>query len=95
MPPAPAPLRCEDILHGRQHGGMLAHAEIVVGAPDGHFLGSAALGGGAMAQRQGEAAGQALQIGEDAIASLGLQPGDRIAEMLFVIHGHGPGRVAE
>ena len=85
----------EDILHGRQHAGMLAHAEIVIGAPDSDLLSSAALGGGAMAQRQGEAPGQALQVGKDAIAPFGFQPGDRIAEMLFVIHGHDPGQMAE
>src|SRR5689334_5834628 len=72
---------------------MLAHAEIVIGAPDGDFLGSAALGCRTMAQCQRKPPRKTLQIGKDAIAPFGFQPGDRIAEMLFIVHGRIPAGV--
>ena len=61
---------------------MLAHAQIVVRAPDGDLLGLAV----AMVAGEGEIADFALEIGEDAIAALGLQAADRFSEMALVIH---------
>ena len=66
---------------------MLAHAEIVVGAPDGDVLDAAALAGETVAQGLGEAPGLALELGEDAIAPLGLEAGDHFAKSLLVVHG--------
>ena len=82
MPPAPAPARVDRLMHGRQHGGMLAHAEIVVGAPD-RDLRCRRCGD---AKARGKAAGEPLQIGEDAIAALGPQGVEPSLEELLVIH---------
>ncbi|MBX4159295.1 hypothetical protein K4A07_19420, partial [Lactiplantibacillus plantarum] len=54
------------VVHGRQHIGMLAHAEIVVGTPDDDILLGSVL---ASAHRQRKLAAHALEIGEDAVAS--------------------------
>ena len=59
----------ERIAHGLQHDLMLAHAEIVVGAPDRDLLGAAV----AMVAGEGKIAGLALEIGEHTIAAFGLQ----------------------
>src|SRR5690606_26255211 len=71
------------VLHGRDHLGMLAHAEIVVGAPDGDFAG---VSGIVAMQRLGELAHNALEVGEHAIALFGAQGVDRIFENATVIH---------
>ena len=62
--------------------GVLAHAEIVVGAPDGDFLG-AAVGAPDGAR---EFAGDALEIGEDAVAALCMELVDRFLEEPLIIH---------
>src|SRR5579871_1290576 len=82
----PGARACDGLLHGLQHHRMLAHAEIVVGAPDDDFLGPAAFRSRTMAQGPGEAARRSFEIGEDAIAPLGLEAADHIAEMLLVVH---------
>ena len=56
-------------LHRLGHLRMLAHAEIVVGTPDGDFL----FAGGRMARRTREISLVALQIGKDAIAPFLMQ----------------------
>jgi hypothetical protein len=70
------------LVHGREYLGMLSHAEIVVGAPDDHLAGTALT----MMRRQGEAAGLALEIGEDAVASFAPKPAEFLKEKRFVIH---------
>ncbi|MCY1554401.1 hypothetical protein D9M68_909700 [compost metagenome] len=51
-------------LHGADHLGVLAHAEIIVGTPDGDF---ALIVGIVAIDRAREAPGDALDIGEHAI----------------------------
>ena len=54
------------LVHGVEHGRVLAHAEIVVRAPDRDLAAAAvAIEGGA-----GEVAGVALEVGEDPVAAL-------------------------
>ena len=53
--------------HGREHCRVLAHAEIIVGAPHGRF------GADAMIVGARKAAAPPLSIGEDAIAPLAMQ----------------------
>ncbi|MNN28597.1 hypothetical protein D3C81_1421750 [compost metagenome] len=62
-------------LHGVQHQGMLAHAQIVVGAPDHDVLFGAVL---ATAHRLRKLSAHALQIGEDAIAAFAADLLDRV-----------------
>src|SRR6185369_3093732 len=66
---------------------VLAHAEIVVAAPDGDLGGRIGAAGRAwIVERPGELAGFALELGEVAIAPLRLERGDALAEELLVIH---------
>jgi hypothetical protein len=67
---------------GGDRGRVLPHAEIIVGAPDGDFAGSVR----AVPQRRGKTAGNAFQIGEDAVAPLGLQRIEGGMEETLVIH---------
>ena len=70
----------EGLGHGLQHDGMLAHAEVVVGAPDRHVdRAVGAVPGGA-----GEVPAVALDIGEDAVAAFRAQPGEGVDQRLFV-----------
>ena len=74
--------RLDRLVHGGEHRRVLAHAEIIVGAPHRHVA-DAALGemiGG----RVGPAA--ALQIGEDAVAAFLMQRLKVLAETELVIH---------
>jgi len=62
---------------------MLAHAEIIVRAPDGD------LGADAVVEGAREAAAAPLEIGEDAVAPLGAQRVEALTEEPLVIHvGH-------
>ena len=56
-------------VHGADDGGVLAHAEVVVGAPDGDFVVPVAVGAHVGGAR--EAAGLALEVGEDAVVAGG------------------------
>ena len=80
----------ERLMHRREHGRMLAHAEIVVGAPDGHLAGAA----GMMVLGAREGARLALEIGEHAIASFAMQAIELAAEIGFVVHDVLPLTVA-
>ena len=62
---------------------MLAHAEVVVRAPD-HDIARPLR---RMPHRMREAAGEALEIGESAIAPLGVQPVERAGKKGPIIHG--------
>src|SRR5208282_1102171 len=68
--------------HGADDLGMLAHAEIVVRAPDHDVLRTIRC----MPDRVREAAGDALEIGKDAIAPLGVQPRQGTGKIITVIH---------
>jgi hypothetical protein len=61
---------------------MLAHAEIVVGAPDGDLLRPAV--GPPDGAREG--AGDALEIGEDAVAALRVDLVDCFPEKPLIVH---------
>ena len=82
VPPAPTPMRRAASIMRRDHLRVLAHAEIVVGAPDDDLARLVAR----TPDGVGEAAGDALEVGEDAIAPLGVERGDRLGENRLVIH---------
>ena len=68
--------------HGADHLRMLAHAEIVVGAPD-HDIARPLR---AVPHRMREPAGDPLEVSEHAVAALVMQAVERGAEELAVIH---------
>src|SRR3546814_334537 len=68
--------------HGSEHRGVLAHAEVVVRAPDGDALAVVA----AVAHRARKAPRHPLEIGENAIAPFATEVGEGLSEELFVIH---------
>ena len=61
---------------------MLAHAEVIVGAPDDDV----ARAFRRMPHRVGETAGDAFQIGKNPVSSLVMEAGEGGAEKLAVIH---------
>src|SRR5882762_7633517 len=71
------------LLHRGKHRRMLAHAEIVVRAPDGD------LGADAVIEGARKAAAAPLEIGKDAIPPLGAQRTEALVEEALVIHA-GP-----
>src|SRR5262245_57657116 len=68
--------------HGAYYLGMLAHAEIIVRAPD-HDV-ACAMGG--MPSGAWKAAGVALEVGNNSIPALVRQVGQRLREMSLIIH---------
>ena len=88
VPPAPAPMRVGGLDHGADHLGVLAHAEIVVGAPHDDF--AFALGG--VPDRMGKPAGEAFEIGKHPIAPFTVQLGEGIGEVRCIIHCGGSPR---
>src|ERR1700751_4233506 len=68
--------------HGANHFRVLAHAEIVVGAPDDDAFRPLRR----MPQRMRKAPGDTLQIGEYAVAPLGPQPRQRSREIAVIIN---------
>ena len=68
--------------HGADHFGVLAHPEIVVGAPDHDVAGP--LRG--MPHRVREPARDPLEIGENPVAPLVMQTAEGGAEEFAVIH---------
>ena len=75
-------LRADRRLHGLDHDRMLAHGEIVVGAPHGDVARPCRL----VEARAREGAGDALQLGEHAIAALVVQAPQMTGEKCLVIH---------
>ncbi len=69
-------------VHGGEHVRILAHAEVVVGAPHGDLLALAA----EVADRAREGAGLALKLGEDPVTPLGPEPVDLVFEKTLIIH---------
>ena len=67
--------------HGADHFRVLAHAKIVVRAPDY----DRARSGRGMPDRMRKPASDTLQIGEHAIALLAAQPAERIGEKGLVV----------
>ena len=70
------------LVHGRDHLGMLAHAEIVVRAPDGDFARLLAR----IAQCPRKTAGAPLKIGENTVASFLVQAFQLFREERLEIH---------
>src|SRR5215831_3729621 len=68
--------------HGADHARMLPHAEVIVGAPD-HDLARTV---GRMPRCARESPGHALELDEDAVASLVMQPVECAGEKLLVPH---------
>ena len=71
----------DGLRHGGHHLLVLAHAEIVVGTPHGDLGGLAVR---LAPLRRGEAPGDALDIGEDAVAALAVQLVEGAAEVALV-----------
>ena len=86
VPPEPAPTVVDRLMHGGAHDRVLAHAEIVVGAPHRHVAG--ALAGELIGGRVGPAA--ALQIGEDAVAAFLVQRLEVLTKIRVVVHHSQP-----
>jgi hypothetical protein len=74
--------RVNGFMHGGPHGGVLAHAEIIVGAPDRHPLRSAR---GEMLGIRISAA-TALQVCEYPVAALTVQRLQVVLEVSFISH---------
>ncbi len=72
----------ERLVHGVEHGGVLAHAEIVVGAPHRDLTRA----GRMMMFGAREGTCLALEIGKYAIAPFAMEPFKLPAEIGFVIH---------
>ena len=79
--------RVDRLVHGGEHGRMLAHAEVVVGAPDGDRPGAAAhiVAGG------GKTAAIAPDVGEHPVAAFILERLQRLGKGLAVVHLPTPG----
>src|SRR5437868_9942557 len=78
--------------HGADHFGVLAHAEIVVGAPDHDIPATLRR----MPDRVREAAGDPFEVGENAVAPLVMQAVEGGTEKFAVIHHktwNGTGRI--
>jgi hypothetical protein len=67
--------------HGADDLRMLTHAEVIVRAPDHDILRPLRR----MPNRVRETAGDPLQIGEDPVTALNVQPSERVAEICVVI----------
>ena len=72
----------DGLLHRLDHLGVLAHAEIVVGTPDGDFLRAI----GRVARGAREIAPMALQIGKHAVAAFLVQAVQLALEKSFEVH---------
>ena len=68
--------------HGADDLGVLAHAEIVVRAPDHDVTRPLRR----VPERMREAPGDTLEVGKDAVATLGVQPSQGIGEKRVIIH---------
>jgi hypothetical protein len=68
--------------HGADHLGVLAHAEIVVGAPN-HDLARTLR---PVPDRVREAAGDPFQLGEHPVAPFVMQPAKGVSEEIVIIH---------
>ena len=71
------------LAHRLDHARVLAHAEIVVRAPDGDLAFALPVA----PDRAGETPGAPRQIGEDPVSALRLHLLQRPGEMRFVVHG--------
>jgi hypothetical protein len=70
------------LMHGSNHLGMLAHAEVVVGAPDRNWLGRLAVHDVCLRERTPTT----LHVGENPIPALALDGFEGISELLLIGH---------
>jgi hypothetical protein len=70
------------VFHRLDHGGVLAHAEIVVGTPDGHFLRTI----GCVTRGARKIAAMPLEIGENTIAAFLVKSVQLALEKCLEIH---------
>src|SRR3984957_18604877 len=85
-PARPGPHARRGLDHGADHFRVLAHTEVVVGAPDHDTARSL----WRMPYRIGKTAGEALQIGKDAITPLAAQSGERVGKKVVIVHSASP-----
>ena len=78
----PAPVAGGGVDHGADHLRVLAHAEIIVRAPDDDVFRPSRR----MPHRVREAAGDALEVGKDAVAPFALEARHRADEKVIIIH---------
>ena len=69
------------VAHGADHVRVLAHAEIVIGTPDDHFMHAAIT----VMQRHRMASGNPLQLNKMPVAILGFQPIQSRIEMRIIV----------
>src|SRR5580704_5512468 len=75
--------------HGADHFGVLAHAEIVIRAPDHDVSGPLRR----MPHRMRKASGDPFEVGEDPIAPLAAQAGQRAGEKAVIINVRAVGGI--
>ncbi|MNL25727.1 hypothetical protein D3C87_1472160 [compost metagenome] len=73
-------------MHGRDHGRMLAHTEVVVGTPDGHILGAIRR----VVRRSRETSTLSFEIGEHAVTAFLMQSVQFAFEKCLEIHAYAP-----
>ncbi len=74
--------RIDGLVHGGDDGGVLAHAEVIVGAPDGD---GTRAGAGEMLRRR-ERAAASLQICKNAIAPFTMNGVQGVFELASIVH---------
>jgi len=72
----------QGFVHGRQHLGVLAHAEIVIRTPDGHIVGLVLM----VTRRARKASGLPLKIGEYTVAALPPKTVELVGEESIIVH---------
>src|SRR5262245_5940497 len=72
----------ERLVHGRKNLRMLAHAEIVVRAPDRYLFRA----GGGMMRRFGKGSHLAFEVGEHAITSFATETIQLAPKIVLVVH---------
>ena len=75
----------QSVFHGADHVRMLTHAKIIIRAPHGDVLWTIM---SSKAARVGIITLVPKDIDEDAIATLGMKPVNRLFENSVIIHGH-------
>jgi hypothetical protein len=70
-------------MHRREHGGVLSHTQVIVGAPHGDLARSA----GMTVRGAGEGSSVALNIRKYAVPSFAVKVFKLLAEVSFVVHG--------
>jgi hypothetical protein len=75
----------ECLVHRGKHGGMLTHAEVVVGAPYSDFTGTTRM----MMRHVRKSTRLAFEIGKNTIPPLATEIGKLPPKMVFAVHDAG------